>query len=288
MKAAVSITGVTKSYGAKKALDDVTLEVAAGQVFGFLGPNGAGKTTTIRSLMDFIRPDRGEILVYDQNVRGNPALKRDIGFLSADSQLRSDWTVQTHIAYLSGIKGAGRSAELVELLDLDTRKKVGDLSSGNRQKLAIVLAFLGNPKLLVMDEPTRGLDPLLQNELYRLLKEFVVGGGTVFFSSHNLAEVQEVCDSVAVIKAGKIVAAGAMQDILKFSTHIVKARASRAFKSADFKLADVEVVAHDGSSITLKVSGDIDATVKALAAYHLTNLEVAHASLEDTFMEYYS
>ncbi|HEX3082850.1 MAG TPA: ABC transporter ATP-binding protein [Candidatus Saccharimonadia bacterium] len=288
MKAAIRIEDVTKNFGAKRALDQVSLEVPAGQIFGFLGPNGAGKTTTIRSLMDFIRPDEGRITVFGQDVRDNPAIKRDIGYLPADLQLRTNWMAQTHLNFLGGIKGGKRTAELVRLLGLDTGKKVSDLSSGNQQKLAIVLAFLGNPKLLILDEPTRGLDPLLQNQLYELLKEFAAGGGTVFFSSHNLAEVQEICDSVAVIKEGKIVASEAMHDLLKLSTHLIKAKASRPFNLGDFKAKDIEVVAHEANTIALKVSGPIDAPIKVLATYHLTNLEVTHASLEDTFMEYYS
>jgi ABC-2 type transport system ATP-binding protein len=288
MKAAISITGVTKSFGAKKALDNLSLEVAPGQIFGFLGPNGAGKTTTIRCLMDLMRPDAGTIVIGGQTVRDNPAFKRAVGYLPADPQLRANWTGRTHIRFLGGLKGPGRAAELVELLGLDTSKKVSELSSGNQQKLAIVLALLGDPQFLILDEPTRGLDPLLQNQLYRLLKDFAAGGGTVFFSSHNLAEVQEICDSVAVIKDGQIVASGSMHDLLKFSTYLVKATAAHPFHPNDFKAKEIEVVSHEENAISLKVTGPIDATVKVLATYHLTSLEVTHASLEDTFMEYYS
>jgi ABC-2 type transport system ATP-binding protein len=288
MKAAIRIQGVSKSFGAKKALNNVTLEVQPGQIFGFLGPNGAGKTTTIRCLMDVIRPDEGEISICGHDVRANPAFKRDVGYLPADPQLHLGWTGQTHIKFLSSLKGDGRAAELIELLGLDVTKKVADLSSGNQQKLAIVLAFLGNPKLLIMDEPTRGLDPLLQNQVYQLLKQFKAGGGAVFFSSHNLAEVQEVCDSVAVLKDGHIVASETMSDLLKLNTYLIKARTSRPFNAADFKTKDIEVVARHGNSVVLKVTGHIDPVMKILAGYQLADLEVTHASLEDTFMEYYS
>jgi ABC-2 type transport system ATP-binding protein len=288
MSAAIQIAGLTKRYGSFVALGDVSLEIPRGQIFGFLGPNGAGKTTTIRCLMDFIRPDAGRIRILGEPVRGNAALKRRIGYLSSDLQLNPGWTGRTHVEYLAGIRGFGRAREVAQRLELDTGKKAGDLSSGNQQKLAIVLAFLGRPDLLIMDEPTRALDPLLQNQLYGLLREFAAGGGTVFFSSHNLAEVQSLCDSVAVIRRGQIIAAESMGDILKVSLHNITATATQAFNEQDFHSPDIKILSHEGHSISLKVTGSIDAPVKVLAQYHLTDLEITHANLEDVFMEFYS
>jgi len=289
MSAAIHISGVTKTFGAKTALDDVSLEIPRGQIFGFLGPNGAGKTTAIRCLMDFIRPDAGSMTILGKDARrDSPALKHVVGYLSSEAGLHPHWTAKTHIDFLGGIKGRGRADELVKLLELDTGRKVSDLSSGNRQKLAIVLAFLGRPELLIMDEPTRALDPLLQNQLYRLLKDFAAGGGTVFFSSHNLSEVQQICDGVAVIKDGRIVAAEAMQDILNMNLHSVKATAKEPFRLEDFSLKGVEVLTHNRHAVSLKVSGNLDAVMKLLARYHVTDVEITHASLEDAFMEYYS
>lgn len=285
---AIEMDGLTRRFGDFVAVDHVTLKIPKGQLYGFLGLNGAGKTTTIRCLMDFIRPDAGTISILGQPAGHNAALKRRIGYLSSDLQLHPGWTGQAHIGFLGSIKGAGRAAELVKLLELDTSKKAGDLSSGNQQKLAIVLAFLGHPELLIMDEPTRALDPLLQNQLYELLKDFAAGGGTVFFSSHNLAEVQSLCDAVAVIKSGKIVAAEAMRDLLKVSLHKVTATASRAFSADDFHSPAIKVLSHNGRSISLKVTGEIDAAVKVLSKYHLTDIEITHANLEDVFMEFYS
>lgn len=288
MEAAISIKDVTKAFGANRALDKVSLTIPKGHIFGFLGPNGAGKTTMIRCLMDYIRVTDGEITILEQDAHRNSAvLKGSIGYLSSDMQLHPNWTAKTHIDFMSGIEGRGRADELVRKFNLDLKPKVGKLSSGNKQKLAIILAFLGDPKLLIMDEPTRGLDPLLQNQLYELLRQFAAEGGTVFLSSHNLAEVQQLCDSVAVIREGKIVAAEAMKDILQLRVHVVQAVATKPINQADFKLKGVEILGGDSKSITLKARGQIDPILKALAKYSLTDLEVTHASLEDVFMEYY-
>jgi ABC-2 type transport system ATP-binding protein len=288
MASAISISRLTKQFGTTTALDGVSLTIPEGKIFGFLGPNGAGKTTTIRCLMDFIRPTSGKIVIFGKDAtRESAELKKRVGYLSSDMELRGSWTARTHINFLGGIKGPGQAEELVKEFNLDLDTKVRNLSSGNKQKLAIILAFLGEPRLLIMDEPTRGLDPLLQNQLYAKLREFARGGGSVFFSSHNLTEVQQLCDSVAVIRQGKIVASETMQNLLKMRVHLIQATAKKAFDEADFAGTDVEVTSRAGKSITLRAKGEIDAVLKALAKYDLTDLEVTHASLEDVFMEYY-
>ncbi|HSX53161.1 MAG TPA: ABC transporter ATP-binding protein [Patescibacteria group bacterium] len=288
MATAISIKNVSKTFGAKRALDNVSLDVTKGHIFGFLGPNGAGKTTMIRCLMDYIHVSGGHmsLLGHDSHVDG-PLLKSQVGYLSSDMQLHSGWTAKMHIDFMGGIKGNGQADELVKKFNLDIGTKVSKLSSGNKQKLAIILAFLGNPKLLIMDEPTRGLDPLLQNQLYQLLREFSTAGGTVFLSSHNLGEVQQLCDSVAVIKEGKIVATEAMKDILQMSVHMIQAVATTTIDRADFRVEGVEIIGGSGKSISLKTHGKLDFIVKTLSKYSLTNLEISHVNLEDVFMEYY-
>lgn len=285
----ISVKNVSKLFGAKKALNNVSLDVPEGHIFGLLGPNGAGKTTLIRCIMDYISPTSGEIKILSKDSHKDGAnLKNLIGYLSSDMQLRPNWDSRTHIDFLSKIKGRGRADELVKKLDLNLDIKVQDLSSGNKQKLAIILAFLGKPKLLIMDEPTRGLDPLLQNLLYRLLQDFADEGGTVFLSSHNLAEVQRLCTSVAVIRQGEVVAKKGMDDILQLGVHIVQVVANKPINHADFKLKGVQIISGTGPDLTLKVLGNIDPVIKVLTKYSLVNLEINHASLEDAFMEYYS
>ncbi|HUC20987.1 MAG TPA: ABC transporter ATP-binding protein [Candidatus Polarisedimenticolaceae bacterium] len=287
MATAISIKNVTKTFGSKHALDNVSLNIPQGHIYGFLGPNGAGKTTLIRCLMDYIASD-GVITILGRNAHSESAeLKRSVGYLSSDMQLHPNWTTKIHIDFMASIKGRGQADELIKTLNLDMKAKVRNLSSGNKQKLAIILAFLGSPKLLIMDEPTRGLDPLLQNQLYELLRRFAKAGGTVFLSSHNLGEVQHLCDNVAVIREGKIVAAEAMKDILQMRVHMVEATATTAFVAADLKLKDIEILSSAGKSVTLKARGKIDPIIKALAKYDLVDVEVSHPNLEDVFMEYY-
>ena len=287
MSVVIETSSISKSFGKKQALNNVSLTVNGGEIFGFLGPNGAGKTTTIRTLMDFIRPDSGTVRIFGKDVRDNSALRQDIGYLSADNQLLDRWNAEEHIAFYNSVKGNGANAgELIKRLDLDPKAKAGHMSTGNRQKLGFVLALIGAPKLLILDEPTRGLDPLLQNEIYAILKEFADGGGTVFFSSHNLSEVEHLCTSVAIIRAGQVVADKTMADIRAMKTHIINV----SFKQASIELPqlkDVEVSKTSARAFELKAKGDLTPLMKEIAKHELADLEVSHAPLEDIFLEYY-
>jgi ABC-2 type transport system ATP-binding protein len=288
MSAAITIDNLSKTFNSKVVLDNVSLEVPEGQIFGFLGPNGAGKTTTIRCLMDYIHPTSGTISIMGADAqRDSAAIKQKIGYLSSDLQLYPHWNAKTHIDFLAAIKGRGSVDKMVAEFNLDTNKPVNKLSTGNKQKLAIILAFLGSPKLLIMDEPTRGLDPLLQNQLYELLRDFAKDGGSVFFSSHNLTEVQALCDDVGMIKAGKIVAAKTMKDLLASHVHAISVTASQKLNFHDFERSGVELIASEGNTLHLKVRGPIDDVIKKLGKYNVTDLEVTRASLEDIFMELY-
>ena len=278
-----------KRFGEKRALDGISLDVEGGSIFGFLGPNGAGKTTMIRSMMDYIRLDEGSISLLGADAQADSAdLKNKIGYLSSDIQLHKNWTAHDHIAFLGSIKGVGKSLALCQDFGLDIHVPVGKLSSGNKQKLAIALAFLGDPNLVIMDEPTRGLDPLMQNQLYDLLKSFASSGGTIFFSSHNLSEVQLLCDNVAVIRNGRVVISESMDEVLKLNVHYIQATATKPIKASDFKKLDIEIVKTAGNAIELKSKGDLNGVLHALAAYSLRDLEVRHATLEEVFMEYYN
>ena len=287
MSAVIQINALSKSFGNKQALNKVSLEVKAGEIFGFLGPNGAGKTTTIRSLMDFIRPDSGSVKVFGENAKDNPAIRKDIGFLSADNQLIDRWNAKQHIEFFQAVKGDGSKAEkLMERLDLDPNTKAGHMSTGNKQKLGIVLALMGSPKLLILDEPTRGLDPLLQNEIYLILKDFATQGGTVFFSSHNLSEVEHLCTAVAIIREGSVVADKTMADLRQMKTHVVSVTFTKGGVSLpSFK--DVETKKTSDLSYEFKIRGDLNPILKEITRFELADLEVTHAPLEEIFLEYY-
>jgi ABC-2 type transport system ATP-binding protein len=286
---AVDVKSLSKRFGSKQALRDITFSVEEGTSFGFLGPNGAGKTTTIRCLMDYIRPDHGQVTLFGQDARAHSAeLKRQVGYLSSDMQLYSNWTGHEHLSLIEGVRGrSDQSRRLASELDLDLSRRVKHLSSGNKQKLAIVLAFAGHPKLLILDEPTRGLDPLLQNQLYDLLRDFTTSGGTVFFSSHNLAEVQRLCDGVVIIREGSVVAERSMADLRDLQLYLIEAVTTNPLHADLFKHAGVTVVHHSAHEISLRVQGDINPIVHALAKFHLKDLQVTHADLEDIFMEFY-
>ena len=279
---------VSKSYGSKQALKGVSFKVEPGSIFGFLGPNGAGKTTTIRCLMDFIRPDSGRITVLDKDsAKDSVELKGSIGYLPAGTNLYEHWTAKQHINFMSRLRGVNPDYALAEKLQLELRSKVSDLSTGNRQKLMIALALVGTPRLLVLDEPTKGLDPLLQKQLYDLLKEKRSTGVTVFMSSHNLTEVEHLCDAVAVIKDGQIIVEETLDTIKRKSIHHLNASFRQTVDIQHFSLPGVEVVSSGHHALELKITGDLTPVIKQIGHYELTDLSVERASLEEVFLELY-
>ena len=288
MSDAIQLKKVSKHYHNGRGISGVDLAINKGEIFGFLGPNGAGKTTTIRCIMDFIRPDSGSITIFGTNLTQGPeATNKMIGYLPSDSQLYPNWTGHRHIELYKRLRGASSVLPLVKRLDLSLDLPVKHLSSGNKQKLGLVLAMTGSPRLLIMDEPTKGLDPLLQQTIYEVLNEYRHDGGTVFFSSHNLPEVEKVCDRVGVLKDGRVIANESIQSIRNLSIHLVTAFGSEVFDPNKFTSKNVEVLHHQGNHIILKVRGDLNDTLKQLTAHPLKDLEIAHANLEDVFMEYY-
>jgi len=286
---AIKLSNVSKRYGHTSALSNVSLKVEAGEIYGFLGPNGAGKTTTIRCLMDFIRPNTGSISIFGlDSQRQSVEVKRQVGFLSADNQLYAKWNARQHISLVAGVRGGtNTSTDLMTRLGLNPEVPVHHLSSGNQQKLGLILALMTKPKLLVLDEPTKGLDPLLQHEIYSILKEYVAGGGTVFLSSHNLAEVEHICSNVGVIKQGRIVASKSMQEIVAMNVHIVTVAFSASAGAPQLEVPGAEIVSAIDGHLVLKIRGDINPLMARLASYKLTDIEIKHAPLEEIFMEYY-
>lgn len=287
---AIEIKNLKKSFGKTIAVNGISFQVKKGETFGFLGPNGAGKTTTIRCLMDFIRPTEGEIFIFGQNVQENSVeTKKMIGYLSGNVKLTKSWSGYDHIRYVEGIRGRSDKAyELAERLGLDLKKKFKNLSSGNKQKLGIVLAVMHQPKLLIMDEPTVGLDPLLQNTIYEILAELKAQGTTILISSHNLPEVERVCDRVGIIKNGQMVAVETLKEIEGKRLHKVEVRFANAFKKSDFeKLAGVEKIEEISGGLILTVSGNLSIIIKKISDSKIADIEITHASLEEIFLKFY-
>ena len=286
----ISIENLKKSFGKTKAVDGISFDVREGEIMGFLGPNGSGKTTTIRCLMDFLRPDEGKIDILGLDAQKNTTeLKNDIGHLSSESTLYNSWTGQEHIDFLEKIRGISRfDEELIDNLKFDPRKKIHALSTGNRRKLAVILALMHQPKLLILDEPTVGLDPLLQNYIYEILKDQTAKGNTVFMSSHNLAEVEKVCDRVIVLKEGKIVAIETISALREKKIYTIYAYFEGTVPKKELTTDGAHLIKELPGGLALKVRGDIKPLLVKLSRHkNLKDVEISHASLEEVFMEFY-
>jgi len=287
--AVITVDKLVKHYGKTKAVAGISFSVKEGEVFGYLGENGAGKTTTISCAMDFLRPTSGSISLLGKDAQKNSVeLKQDIGYLSDTLSLHGKWTGREHIQFSRKLNGnQDDSAKLVKRLDLDTSIKTGKLSSGNRQKLGIVLAFMNRPRLLILDEPSAALDPLMQNALYELINEAAAREATVFMSSHNLAEVEKVCSRVGIIRKGKMIATEDINALKQKRLHMVTVSFSGQFNKEDFRLEGVEITEEHPDGLVLSIRGNVQPVLTALSKYKIRSLEVGRASLESIFLEYY-
>lgn len=291
---AIAIHGLTKSYGKVRALRGIDLEVQQGEIFGFLGPNGAGKTTTIRCALDLIRPDGGSIRVLGIDPQANPvAVKARTGYLPGELQLDDNLTGEAQLHFLNELRGRKADwnyvRELAERLDLDLKRPIRNLSKGNKIKVGVIQALMHRPELLMLDEPTFGLDPLMQQEVLRLLVEAKRNGATVFFSSHILSEVQAVAERVGIIRRGKIVEVAGVQTLINRSMRRVRIQFRRDVDPTPLtQVPGVSLLKRDnGRAVTLQVEGEMDALLKAVAAYPVVDFETERPSLEEIFLAYY-
>jgi ABC-2 type transport system ATP-binding protein len=296
MTAAILTEKLTKNYGKSRGITALDLEVQPGEVFGFLGPNGAGKSTTIRVLLDLIRPTSGRALVlgFDSH-RDTLAIQARSGYLPGELSLYPTLTGSETLRYLANLRGGvdwSRVDELCERLDCDLDKKVADLSSGNKRKLGLIQAFMHRPELLILDEPTSGLDPLVQHEFYALVDEVRDAGQTVFLSSHVLPEVQRVCDRVAFIREGALIA---LEDVSSLTGRAVReievVFAEPVPPSAFEGVPGVTQVSANGkgsNSLRFTVTGSLDAAIKKLGEVPVLDLTSRLPDLEDVFMTFYA
>jgi ABC-2 type transport system ATP-binding protein len=292
MPSAVLTEGLTKRYGSRMGIEALDLEVQQGEVFGFIGPNGAGKTTTIRLLLDLIHPTggRAQVLGFDTH-RDSVAIRRSVGYLPGDFGLDTRVTAREHIAFFARIRGLsdlGVAPALAERLNLDLDVPMGRLSRGNRQKIGIVQALFHQPSLLILDEPTTGLDPLAQDTFLQMLREARDQGRTVFLSSHILSEVERVCDRVAIVRAGKLAAVETTDSLLEKRRKRVTMQFDKPVATEAFaKLPGVSDVEVQGNAIRLRLRDGVDQVVKEAARHTLLDLSVVHPSLDEIFMSYY-
>jgi ABC-2 type transport system ATP-binding protein len=290
----LSIQGLTKSYGPVRALRGVDLEVWRGEIFGFLGPNGAGKTTTIRCLLDLIRPDSGTARVLGIDPQADPvAVQARTGYLPGELHLNENLTAEAQLCFLNDMRG-GRAdwsaiRQLAARLDLDFQRPIKNLSKGNKQKVGVIQALMHQPEILMLDEPTMGLDPIMQSEVLKLIRDAKEAGATVFFSSHIMSEVEAVAERVGIIRQGRIVEVAEVATLIDRSLHHMTIRFREPVDSS--RLADVRGVRIlsqlDGIAVTLEVEGEMDELVKALGQFPVVKLETTRPSLEQVFLTYY-
>jgi ABC-2 type transport system ATP-binding protein len=292
MEPVIRLEGLTKFYGRHRGVIDLDLEVYPGEVFGYLGPNGAGKTTTIRLLLDLIRPSRGRAVMLGGDPRADgPRLRREIGYLAGDPALYRKMTgrqLLSYLGHLRGMDGLGPAEQMAGRLDLDLERPIGDLSRGNRQKVALVQALMHSPRLLVLDEPTAGLDPLMQREFYRLVAEAKAEGRTVFLSSHVLSEVERIADRVGIVREGRLVVVEGLEALKAKAVRRLEMHFAGPVPREEFAaLPGVQDVTVDDGVLACTAVGSIDRLVKAAARYEVTNLISHEADLEELFLRYY-
>jgi len=289
---AIEVDHLTKKFGAFTAVDDVSLTIEPGEIFGFLGPNGAGKSTTIRALLDLIRPTEGACRVLGLDSRKDAVqIRRHLGFLPSDLALYPNLTGKQTLQYLANLRG-GIDWEWVDALsarfEAELSKKVGELSSGNRQKVGLIQAFMHRPQVVILDEPITGLDPLVQLEFHHLMREHVNEGNTVFLSSHTLSEVERVADRVGFIRRGHLIAVEAMADLQdkalrRITLEFPEPVAAEAFSGVE----GVREARVEGASVTAQYEGSMAPLLKVATAHGVTSVSSATVDLDEMFLEFY-
>lgn len=292
---AIQTSKLTKYYDGARGIIDLDLRVEVGEVFGFLGPNGAGKTTTIRILMDLIRPTGGQASIFGLDCQQNAVdIKALTGYLPGELSLWNNLTGRQNLQYLANLRGGvpmSRIEEYAARLGLDLDRKFREYSKGNKQKVGIVQAFMHRPKLLILDEPTGGLDPLNQQEFFRIVSDAHEAGATLFLSSHILSEVEHTCDRVGIIREGRMVRVGSVSEVIAEKHYSVVLTLgvpiTDQIKQEFEGLPSVENVTASEHTLQFVVQGDIDPVLKKATAYPVISLSSHEPTLEEAFLEYY-
>ncbi len=272
MENVISIRNLTKTYGKKRGVIDVSFDVHEGEIFGFIGPNGAGKSTTIRSMLGFLNYNSGSINILGMDsVKDHEKILREVGYMPSEALFYPAMKVSEVIKYAADVRKMDcreEAAKLCERLQVDTSKKIKELSLGNRKKVSIVCAMQHRPRLFVFDEPTSGLDPLMQNTFFELIKEYVEQGTTCMLSTHVLSEVRRYCDRAAIMREGHLIKTDTVENLIATSSKNVKVTA-------------------DGETKEYMFNGDINDLIKELGGKNIQNLTIEEPSLEDMFMHFY-
>jgi len=294
MAAIIEVEGLTKSYGSKRGIADVSFQVEEGEVFGFLGPNGAGKTTTIRLLMALLRADGGSAGIAGLDCwKQSLEVKRLVGYMPGEPALDPNLTGGQILEYFAHLRGGVDHVylkQLIERFELDTSRRFRQYSTGNKRKVVLIQAFMHRPRLLILDEPTSGLDPLNQQEFERMVIEARDEGRTVFLSSHVLSEVEKICSRVGIIRDGSLVRIGGVSEVAAIKRYEITITFSDLVSAEMFRMLDgvAEVESRDdGHGLRLSMQGPADAVIKAAAGHRVVSLTSHEPSLEDIFLRYY-
>lgn len=287
---AIKTHKLTKHYKNNIGIQDIDMNINEGEIFGFIGPNGSGKSTLIRTLLNFLYPTsgEGEVLGFDI-IKDSKKIKEMIGYVPSEVKYYAKVTVKDMIEYARGFKQDVYSQQeidmLVKNLDIDIHKKMDELSLGNKKKVAILQALIGRPKILILDEPTSGLDPLMQSKLFKMLLDIKASGGTVFFSSHNLTEIEHICDRVLIIRDGKVVDLVDLKSTINDLGTIIDIKGN--FTKEFIEKLSEKIISFEENVYKIIYRGEIDEFIKAISIYRIEELSIRRENLEDTFMKYY-
>lgn len=287
----IEIDRLSKYYGKARGITDVSFNVEEGEIFGFIGPNGAGKSTTIRTLLALIYPTSGSATIFGRDcIREGAEIRKDIGYLPSEvfyyDNMRIIDLLKYSASFYPGVK-LDRMYQLAEIMDLELKRKIDDLSSGNKKKVGIVQGLLHSPKLIILDEPTGGLDPLMQHKFFQLIQEENRKGVTVLFSSHILSEVQKICTRVGIIKEGKMIRIEGIDSLEHNNYKKFRIEMDQPMPEGYFSLPGISDLSVSNRSVSFIFKGDINNIISKLHERRVTNLLVEEPSLEEIFLHYY-
>jgi len=291
-KPVIEIKNLTKKYGSLTAVNDLSLDVYQGEIFGFLGPNGAGKTTTIRVCLDLLNKNAGDIKIFNLDFHSDSSeIRQRTGYLPGDFGLMPNLKVKSFLKYLlslSDCRSDKKMKDISKRIDLDLTRKTQELSKGNRQKVGIVQAFMADQDLIILDEPTGGLDPLVQQEFYNILDDAQSDGKTIFMSSHVLAEAETVCDRVGIIREGKLTMVERISKLQDMTGKVLEVEFQKPVNASEFTLPGVENIQTDGNKLSMTIIENLDQVIKQVADHKIINMNLKTYSLEQLFLRYYA
>ena len=291
MNTVIELKGLTKFYGKQRGIEDLTFTVDAGEIFGFIGPNGAGKSTTIRTLLALLEPTSGSAAIFGKDcMKEADVIARDVGYVPSETAYYDNMKVKELLSYTAELYEMDcreKTDELCDRLGLEQNRKIADLSFGNKKKVGIVSALCHSPELIVLDEPTAGLDPLVQQTFFEILSEENERGATVFFSSHILSEVQKFCRRVAILKEGMLVNIQAIKELRESGFKKVSVTTKKNIPADYFKAGNVARLQQGDSAAVFMYKGDVDALFKKIAALDIEDAFIEEPTLEEIFLHYY-